>query len=127
MEINLKDLIYKPGADAALDAQFAAAKTYHNVRLGETSIFWKRTFHWYSLPLSRVQRVYRRVEEVRGRLCCGGANFDIQRLMLCLTDGSSLEITIGDSLLVSVAMQRLAEDLYSTLKEAHPELQYGKV
>lgn len=73
-----------------------------------------------------MRRAYRRVEIVNGRLCCGGASFDIQSLVLVLDDGSSREIVIGDNE-IGDSLKRKAERLLRDMQEAHPELQYGKV
>ena len=89
------------------------------MRPGQTAVFWKNGLRWYAVPLTQVQRIFRRVEQVVGRLCCGGQNFVIERLVLILKDGSEVVIHIGDD------VQTSAEALLQALKDAHPELQYG--
>ena len=77
------------------------------------------TRYWYVVSLAEVQRIFRRVEQVVGRLCCGGQNFVIERLVLILKDGSEVVIHIGDD------VQPAAEALLQALKDTHPELEYG--
>lgn len=120
MEINLKSYTYHHGKDAALDTEFADAAPYGKVKLGKTVIFWKVTLRWFYLPLNLVQRAYRRVEEVNAKMCCGRANFDIQKLMLVLDEETTLE------LLISEGQAEPAVKLYKVLQETHPELKYGK-
>ena len=91
------------------------------VRLGENTIFWKKGLRWHVIKIEQVQRIYRRVEEVKSKLCCGSANFDIQKLMLQLKDGGEL------ALLISEGDVKVAESLYKLLQERHPQLKYGKV
>lgn len=121
MAAKLKAYAYTKGTDPALDAQFAAASPYARVRLGQTHIFWKAGLRWYCIPIGQVQRVFRRILPVNGRLCCGGAHFMMEWLVLLLPDGSELEIYMGEDI------QPKAEALLTHLKASHPQIQYGKV
>ena len=112
--------LYTKGTDAALDAQLAAAQKFGKVRVGADTVFWRSGLRLYAFPLSRVQRIFRRVIPVFGKLCCGGRNFDIERLVLVLTDGTEVDIHVGDD------VRREAEQLLKALQDAHPELEYGK-
>ncbi len=125
MAADQKAYIYTRNEDAALDAQFQNAARYGKVKLGTGVIFWKKGLRWYALPLAQVRRVYRQVEHVYGKMCCGGASFDIQRLILELHDGTSLTLVIGDNE-IGDQMKRDAEALFQSLKDTHPELEYGK-
>lgn len=120
MGVNLKPYIYKKGLDAQLDIQFTQAQDYGLVKPGETVIFWRAGLHWHVISLSQVQRIFRRVEPVYGKLCCGGHSFIIERLVLILTDSTELELYIGDD------MEKKAAALLDVLKSAHPEIQFGK-
>ena len=119
MANNLKAYVYSKGADAALDEEFASAPVYCKVRLGQNTIFWKAGLRWYRMPLAKVQRIFRRVEPVDTKMCCGSASFTIERLVLILTDGAEVEIYLGDD------VETKAKALLQALQEAHPELQYG--
>lgn len=125
MAENLKAYLYTRGQDASLDAEFQNAAAYGKVKLGPSAIFWKKGLRWYSLPLTQVRRAYRQVEFVSGKLCCGRASFDIQRLILVLHSGASLELVIGDNQ-IGDQVKRQAEALLQSLKDTHPELEYGK-
>lgn len=120
MAVNLKPYVYSKGTDPALDAQFAAAAPYAKARLGQTHIFWKAGLRWYCIPITQAQRIFRRILPVHGRLCCGGHNFMMEWLVLLLSDGSELEIYLGED------VQPKAEALLERLKTTHPQLQYGK-
>ena len=119
--VNLKQYIHTKGNDPALDAEFDSAMSYSKVRAGETNLFWRNGLRRYAIPLFQVQRIYRRVEPVYGKLCCGGKSFLIEGLVLVLHDGSELVLHIGDD------VKKEAEELLEALKTMHPELQYGKV
>lgn len=118
---NYKPYRYTKGSSEALDAEFAASVSYGKVRPGKTVLFWKSGFHWHAISLEGVQRIFRRVEPVYGKLCCGGKSFVIEWLVLILADGSELVLHIGDEI------PKKAEALLSALKRQHPQIPYGKV
>ena len=118
--VNLKPYLYTTKADPVLDAEFASAAHYENVRLGATHLFWTPLFRWYAVPVSRAQRIYRRIEDVHGRLCCGGRSFRMEKLVLILENGQELEIHIGDD------VGKKAQALLEALQNNHPNILYGK-
>lgn len=120
MAVNLKPYVYTKGTDTVLDAQFVSAAPYARAKLGQTHIFWKAGFRWYCIPIAQVQRIFRRLLPVRTSLCCGGANFMVEWLVLVLQDGTELEIYMGDD------VQTKAEAMLQSMKGAHPQIQYGK-
>lgn len=120
MGVDLKPYIYKKGTSPALDAEFAQAKSYGLVKPGQSAVFWKTGLRWCVVPLSQVQRIFRRVEPVYGKICCGGHSFIIERLVLILNDDTELELYIGDDL------EKQAIALLDALQSAHPEILYGK-
>ncbi|MBQ8263620.1 MAG: hypothetical protein IJY96_02455 [Oscillospiraceae bacterium] len=118
---NEKEYVYTRGISAARDADFSSAVPFGKAKLGKDSIFWKKGLKWYCLDFREAVRVFRRIAEVNARVCCGNSNFDIQMLVFIMFDGRELEVLIGDSL-----HRYEAENLYAALREAHPELHYGK-
>lgn len=121
MAVNIKRYGYGKGTDPLLDRDFAEAKVFGNVKAGLQAIFWKSGLRWCAIPLQQLQRIYRRVEPVYGKLCCGGRSYIIERLVLVRNDGEELVLRIGDDI------QKEAEALMVWLQEQHPYLQYGKV
>ena len=117
---------YTRGTDPRLDADLASAAVYEKVRAGKLALYWKSGLRWYYVPMDRVQRIYRRVEPVYGKLCCGGQSFLIEWLVLLLEDGKELVLHIGDNI-VGSSVQKQAEALLEALKSSHPQIQYGKV
>lgn len=120
MGVNLKPYAYKKGENLKLDAEFEAAEAYGLVKPGETAVFWRAGLRWHVIALEQVQRIFRRVEPVYGKLCCGGRSFIIERLVLILKDSTELELYIGDD------MEKKAAALLETLQNAHPEILFGK-
>ena len=101
MAVNLKPYIFKKRTNPTLDAEFAAGTDYGWVRPGQTAIF-------------------RLVEPVYGKLCCGGNSFIMEKLVLILKDGTELELYIGDDI------EKKAAALLDFLKDTHPEILFGK-
>ena len=120
MAVHLKPYVYKKKETPALDAEFAAGQDYGWVRPGQTAIFWKNGLRWHVVPLSQVQRIFRRVEPVYGKLCCGGNSFIMEKLVLILKDGTELELYIGDDI------EKKAAALLEFLQTGHPEITFGK-
>lgn len=119
--MELKKYVYTKGANAAADQDFELDTSYGRVKLGNQFIFWKKGLRWYGVEVKNIERAYRRVEEVSTKICCGPANFDIQKLRLVLKDGEELELLVGEGNI------REAEALYRELQEKHPQIQYGKL
>lgn len=117
---NLKPYLYTPKTDDTLDADFARALRCHTVRAGDEHIFWKSFLRRYYVPYSRIQRIFRRILEAQGRLCCGGHHYLMEWLVLILDDGTELELYIGDD------VGKDAAALLSSLQEKQPQILYGK-
>ena len=122
---NYKPYRYNKGENPALDAEFASAVVYEKIRMGKTALFWKSGLRWYWISLEKAQRIFRRVEQVHGRLCCGGQNFIIHWLVLVLPNGEELVIHVGDDV-VGTAVRDQADALLASLSVSHPQIQYGK-
>ncbi|MGM9585219.1 MAG: hypothetical protein ACI3V1_06700 [Faecousia sp.] len=120
MSVNLKPYVYKKGENPALDEEFSGAEDYGQIRPGKTAVFWRSALRWHVVSLSEVQRIFRRVVPVYGKLCCGGHSFIMERLVLILKDGTELDLYIGDD------MEPKAAALLKTLQDAHPEILFGK-
>ena len=116
----MKKYLYTREPNTPKEQELKTASVYGKVRIGTKNIFWKKGFQWYTIELDKIQRIYRRVEHVYGKLCGGGDTYDIERLMLVLKDGEQVELVIGDR------MEKEAVALMEYLQVTYPEIQYGK-
>lgn len=121
MKTNWKPFVYTKRKDTALDADFECGKTFGRVKLGKQAIFWELGFRWYAVPMSRIVRAYRRVEDTLTQIGCRPGVVGIQKLILILDDGSRLELQIGEG-----NKEEVAEGLYAALQQDQPQLKYGK-
>lgn len=112
--------VYKKNEVSAVTEDFERGSLYGKVKLGLHYIFWKKAFSWKYVAMDEIYRVYRRVEAVDTRMCCGKVNFDIQKLVMELKDGISCELLIGEG------TPKEAEALWLALKEQRTELAFGK-
>ena len=118
---NQKQYIYTKGINPVWDAEYEEAKAFGKVKPGKSAIFWRYGLRKYALPVDGVQRIYRRVEAVIQKLCCGGKSYYIEWLVLVLHNGEEVVLHIGDD------VQKDAVALLEYLQRTHPEIQYGKV
>ena len=111
---------YKKNVVPELDQEFLKARCFGKVKLGTNHIFWKKMVAWSYAAFADVCRVYRRVEAVDTKMCCGSVNFDIQKLVLAFADGTETELVVGEG------TPKEAEQLFAAIQELHPELSFGK-
>ena len=111
---------YKKNQIPAVTEEFEHGSIYGKVKLGLDHIFWKKAFSWKYVSMDEIHRAYRRVEAVDTKMCCGKVNFDIQKLVVELKDGTSCELLIGEG------TPKEAEALWLALKEQRTELAFGK-
>ncbi|MDD7738645.1 MAG: hypothetical protein SOT28_00175 [Fusicatenibacter sp.] len=110
---------YSQSISKELADEFSKSAPYGKVRMGTEHLFWKKAFSWKYLPYQEIRRIYRRVEAVDTKMCCGNVNFDIQKLVLELKSGEEQEVLIGEGI------PSVAEQLFRDLKEARNEITYG--
>ena len=120
MASDLKKYVYSKGTDAALDKEFAGSQKFGKVFLTANTLFWKVGISRYCIPFSQISRVYRSIMPMHGKLCAGGYHFDIEYLSLVLQDGSYVQMHIGSD------TKKTAENLLEAIKQAHPELLFGR-
>lgn len=112
--------IYRKNENSSLDEQFASSSNYGKVKLGSDCIFFRQGLKWNYISLENATRIFRRVEPVNTKMCCGNVNFDRQFLVVVTGDGEETEMLIGEGNV------REAEALFEKLQSLHPDIRYGK-
>lgn len=87
------------------------------IKFGERELTYKRGFKWYTLPYEEIAHAYLRIEEVKGRLCCGVANFDMHFLML--------KTNAGELFKLEATSQEIVKQMLDELKEKNPNVSIG--
>lgn len=87
------------------------------IKLGEQELTYRRGFKWHTLPYEEITHAYLRIEEVKGRLCCSVANFDMHFLML--------KTSAGELLKLEASSQEIVKRMLDELKEKNPNVSIG--
>lgn len=74
---------------------FNTAKVVGNVRYGQHFLFYQNMLKWLYVDYTDIVWVYRRLEDVKSRLCCGTAGFEVHSLMLVTKEKKRLGIPVG--------------------------------
>lgn len=77
------------------------------IKLAEQEVTYKKGFKWHSLPYAEIVQAYLRIEEVKGRLCCGVANFDMYFLMLRAKNGELVKVEASSKEIVKKMLEEL--------------------
>lgn len=85
--------------------------------LQEKELEYKKGLKRCTLPYPEISKAYLRIEEVKGRLCCGVANFDLYFLMLQTKEGELLKL--------EVPSKELAKEMLEELETKNPAIEVG--
>ena len=105
--------------DPALDGEYRDAREIGKIKMGELHLFFKKGLKTYFIAYHDVHRLFRRIEAVPVRMCCGRGTLEIENLVVC---GE------GDKELAQVQLpgKKAAQILMKELTERVPEAQIGK-
>ena len=102
-----------------LSADFEAAESFDKVRVGKLGVYWREGFRLRALPYGSFERVFIRIQEVNGKLCCGKAVFQYFRLVFVRGGKEYADVMSEDEAAMDAALARIAE--------LSPETQIGFV
>lgn len=69
-------------SEEVLKQDYQTAIKQENVKLGEACFYINHTFTAEYAVYGEIERAFRRIEDVRGKLCCGVTNYEIHHLIL---------------------------------------------
>lgn len=87
------------------------------LKLQECALEYRRNLKWYPLSYEEIVQAYLRIEEVRGKLCCGVASFETPFLVLKKKDDSLLKI--------EASSKEIVKEMLAALKEKNPDIEIG--
>ena len=64
-----------------LSADYEQAQLFENIRVGDLGVYYLDGFKTRYIPYDCAERVFIRLQEVRGKLCCGMTTFLYSRLV----------------------------------------------
>ena len=105
------------GQFAALTADFDRAERFDKLRVGKLAVYYRDGFRMKAIPYSRMERAFIRIQEVRGKLCCGQTIFAYFR-MVFLVDGKEIAEYISED-------EKAMDAALAAIHEAAPEVPVG--
>ncbi len=73
-------------ASPEVTADFEVAKTFDKVKVGKRGVYFRDGLRMRFMAYDRTERVFIRIQEVKGKLCCGSTTFAYFRLVF-VVDG----------------------------------------
>lgn len=104
---------------AALDADRDSAAVFDKLRVGRLAVYYRDGFRVKAIPYSRMERAFIRVQQVRGRMCCGETAFFYYR-MVFLVDGKEFAEYMSED-------EKAMDAALAAIHEAAPEVPVGFV
>ena len=102
---------------AALAADYERAERFDKLRVGTLAVYYRDGFRVKAVPYSCMERAFIRVQQVRGRMCCGEAAFFYYRLVF-LVDGKEICDNMSEN-------EKAMDAALARLHEMAPEVPVG--
>ena len=94
---------------SALSADYEKAEIFDRLRVGDLAVYYRDGFRIKAVPYSRMERAFIRVQQVRGRMCCGETAFLYFRIVF-LVDGKEIADNMSeDEKAMDAALARIHE------------------
>ena len=106
-----------PVSGPAYDADFEAAQKFDRLKVGKLGAYYRDGFKTRFLAYDKLERAFIRVQEVRGRMCCGQAFFAYFRMVFVSGGKEYADVLSEDEQLMDAALAAIAQ--------AAPELKVG--
>lgn len=91
-----------------LNADFEQAQAFDKVKVGELGVYYRDGLKMKYIPYDYMDRVFIRVQEVNGKLCCGKATFAYFRLVFVHDDKEFADIISEDEKAMDDALALIA-------------------
>lgn len=98
-----------------ISADYEAAEKFDKLKVGSLGVYYREGFAVRYLSYRDFERVFIRIHEVNGKLCCGKAVFQYFRLVFVQNGKEFADIMSEDEKAMDQALARIAELSPSTL------------
>ena len=105
--------------DPAVAEEYEGAERFDKVRVGNTGVFVPYNLSIKYIPYKYIDRVFIRINEVNGRMCCGKAVFQYFRLVF-VRDGKEFIDVISED-------EKAMDDALAAIAEKAPDVAIGFV
>lgn len=82
--------------DIEISKDYENAERFERIRVGEKGVFFPHELRTKFIPYDYADRVFLRINEVNGKLCCGNATFYYYRLVF-VHNGKEFIDTISEN------------------------------
>ena len=103
--------------DPAVTEEYEAAERFDKVCVGNTGVFFPYNLSIKYIPYKYIDRVFIRINEVNGRMCCGKAVFQYFRLVF-VRDGKEFIDVISED-------EKAMDDALAAIAEKAPDVAIG--
>ena len=105
--------------DPAVAEEYESAGRFDKVRVGDTGVFFPYNLSIKYIPYKYIDRVFIRINEVNGKLCCGKATFQYFRLVFG-RDGKEFIDVISEN-------EKAMDDALAAIAKKAPQVAIGFV
>ena len=106
-----------PVENAAVSADYEAAQSFEALRVGKLGVYYREGFKTRFFAYEELERAFLRVQEVRGRMCCGQAFFAYFRMVL-VAGGQEYDYAMSEK-------EQLMRDALAAIAANAPSLPVG--
>ena len=94
---------------AALAADYEGAERFDKLRVGALAVYYRDGFRIKAVPYARMERAFIRVQQVRGRLCCGETTFVYFRMVFLVGGKEICDNISEDEKAMDAALAKIHE------------------
>ncbi len=101
-----------PVSSAELAADYESARTFDKVKVGRLGVYYRDGFKLRFMDYSLLERIFIRIQEVNGRMCCGSTIFAYYRLVF-VSGGREIGDAISEN-------EKAMDEALALIKELAP-------
>ena len=98
-----------PVETAEVTADYDSAEVFDKVRVGRLGVYFRDGFKTRFLAYTGLERVFIRVQQVNGRMCCGSATFEYFRLVFVANGKEITDVISEKEKEMDAALTRIGE------------------
>ena len=101
----------------ALRDDYEGAERFDKLRVGALAVYYRDGFRVKAVPYARMERAFIRIQQVRGRMCCGETAFFYYRIVF-LVDGREIADNMSED-------EKAMDEALALIHERAPEVPIG--
>ena len=98
-----------PVSGEDLEADFDTAQKFDKLKVGRLGVYYRDGFKTRFLAYNKLERAFIRVQEVRGRMCCGQAFFAYFRMVFVSGGKEYADVLSEDEKAMDAALSAIAK------------------